>query len=282
MSKDLFWKLAGDAKLELGKRSLLMGILNVTPDSFSDGGKHLNLEAALARGEQMLEEGADIIDIGGESTRPGFEPVSADVEIERVVPVVRELRARRPNCILSVDTCKPEVAAASLEAGANIVNDVNGFLSETELATVSASFGSGVVLMRNGRLGEGAEPILDRIRASWERSLELAFDAGLKEAAIVLDPGIGFGTTRQEDLEILRGLDLLRSFGFPLLLGASRKRITAQPTGLPLELRLEPTLASSVAGVAAGIEIYRVHDVAAHVRALGLADLIYRGGDLDE
>jgi dihydropteroate synthase len=136
--------------------------------------------------------------------------------------------------------------------------------------------------MRNGRGCKRDGFILDRIRESWEASLEIAFEAGLKESAIMLDPGVGFGTTRREDLEILRGLDLLRSFGFPVLLGASRKRITAQPSGLPVGLRLEPTIVTTVAGVAAGVEVFRVHDVAANARAAGLADLIYRGGELDE
>ena len=136
--------------------------------------------------------------------------------------------------------------------------------------------------MRNGRDGKREGCVLDRIRESWEASLEIAFEAGVKESAIVLDPGVGFGTTRQEDLEILRGLDVLRSFGFPLLLGASRKRITAQPKGLPLGLRVESTIVTTVAGIAAGVEIFRVHDVAENARAVGLADLVYRGGELDE
>ncbi len=282
MSKKAIWNLAGGEQIEFGRQSLLVGILNVTPDSFSDGGKHLDPAGAVARAEAMFDSGATIVDIGGESTRPGFEPVSADVEVERVVPVVRALRERRSNCIISIDTMKAVVAEAALEAGANIVNDVNGFLSDPLLATVSAKYGAGVVLMRNGRGDEEDGPILDRIRGSWERSLRKAFDAGLKESSIVLDPGVGFGTTRREDLEILRGLDLLRSFGFPLLLGASRKRVTAQPLGLPVELRLESTIVTTIAGIASGVELFRVHDVAENARAASLADLIYRGGDLDE
>ncbi|MDQ8186462.1 dihydropteroate synthase [Pelagicoccus sp. SDUM812002] len=282
MIKRLVWSLAGGTRLELGEKSLLMGILNVTPDSFSDGGEHSSLAAAVARAESMFAAGACIVDVGGESTRPGFEPVSETEEIDRVVPVIREIRSRNSDCILSVDTTKFGVAEAALEAGANIINDVNGFLLAPGLAELAAKHEAGVVLMRNGREGLIDGSVLDRIRASWEASLEIAFEAGVKEAAIVLDPGIGFGTTRQDDLEILRGLDVLRTFGFPLLLGASRKRITAQPSGLPMELRLEPTIATTVTGIAAGVELFRVHDVAENARAAGLADLIYRGGDLNE
>ncbi len=259
-----------------------MGILNVTPDSFSDGGEHYELSAAVARAGAMFDEGATIVDIGGESTRPGYEPVSVEEEIRRVVPVIRELKAVRPDCILSIDTSKADVAEAALEAGVDIVNDVCGFLADPKLAEVSAAGEAGGVLMRNGRVGKSEGGILDRIRASWETSLEAAFAAGVAEKAIVLDPGVGFGTTRQEDLDILRGLDLLRSFGFPLLLGASRKRITALPLGGAVDQRLEATLASTVAGIAAGVDFFRVHDIAENGRAMGFADLIYRGGSLDE
>lgn len=281
MSDSLSWKFSG-GELELGVQTQLMGVLNVTPDSFSDGGQHFEVTAAVARAEAMFEEGASVVDVGGESTRPGFERVSIEDEIARVVPVIRELRRRRPECILSIDTSKSEVAEAALEAGASIVNDVCGFRGDSALALVVAKRFSGVVLMRNGRVGNEDGYVLDRIRLSWEESLEVAFGAGVKEAAIVLDPGVGFGTTRHEDLEILKGLDVLRSFGFPILLGASRKRITAQPFGLPVEQRLEPTIASTVAGIAAGIELFRVHDVAENARAAHFADLVYRGGSLDE
>lgn len=281
MANGTEWK-AGDARIPLGRRSLMVGILNVTPDSFSDGGEHASIEAAVVRAESMLDEGAALIDIGGESTRPGYEPVPIGVEIERVVPVVRELMERRPDCIVSVDTSKGEVAEAALSAGAKVVNDVCGFLESDKLAEASSEARAGVILMRNGRDGETEGTVLDRIRRSWEKSVAVAERAGIDGSSIVLDPGVGFGTTRQEDLEILRGLAELRAFGFPVMLGASRKRITAQPDGLVLRDRLEPTLATTVAGVAAGIELFRVHDVAENVRAAGLADLIYRGGDLNE
>lgn len=281
MSKPLCWRVGSQA-LSLGERSFIMGILNVTPDSFSDGGQHFGLEAAVSRAEAMFGQGAAVVDIGGESTRPGHDPVLAEEEIARVVPVIYELRRRVPDCILSIDTTKALVAEAALDAGAAIVNDVSGFFGDPALAELSGIRDAGVILMRNGRGGRTAGSVLDRIRRSWEESLEVAMEAGVRQDAVVLDPGVGFGTTRQEDLEILRGLDVLRSFGFPLLLGASRKRITAQPLGLPLELRGEPTIATTVAGISAGVDFFRVHDVAGNVRAAALADLIYRGGDLDE
>lgn len=281
MSNDVLWSAKG-RELLLGKASLIVGILNVTPDSFSDGGIHLDKEAAVQRALRMLEEGAAMIDIGGESTRPGYDQVEEEVEIERVVPVVKMLLEKRPDCIVSVDTTKPNVAAAVLQAGASVINDVTGFQGDSGMPEVVGQSKAGLILMYNDRLNQRKGTILDRIRESWEHSVDVALAAGIASRSIVLDPGIGFGTTRQEDLEILQGLELLRTFGFPLMLGASRKRITACPNDLPVEARLESTIATTVAGVAAGLELFRVHDVGANVRAVGLADLIFRGGRLDD
>lgn len=281
MASEQPWMLK-ENRMTLGEQSLVVGILNVTPDSFSDGGRYAGVEGAVRRAGEMLEEGAGIIDIGGESTRPGFEAVAEEEEIERVVPVIQAILVRYPDCIISVDTMKAKVAQAAVDEGALIVNDVSGLLQDAEMPDVAAHSKSGLILMRNGRFEAETGAILDRIRASWEHSVKLAVKNGVSEAAIVLDPGVGFGTTRQEDLEILQGLEVLRAFGFPMMLGTSRKRITSCPGGWPLDQRLETTLATSVAGAAAGIELFRVHDVAANVRALGMADLIYRGGKLDE
>lgn len=272
----------GEHEFELGERSLVVGILNVTPDSFSDGGDNVVLGDAVSSGLGMFEYGASLVDIGGESTRPGFTPVTVEDEIARVVPVIQELLVRRPNCILSIDTSKSSVAKAALKAGASVINDIWGLQADQDLAKVAASHSAGLILMRNGRDGRVNGAVVDRVRASWEKSIEIAADAGCPLESIVLDPGLGFGTTRQEDLEILQGLDVLRSFGFPLMLGASRKRITAEPHGLPLEERLEASLATTVVGIAAGVDLFRVHDVAEHARAIGLTDLIYRGGKLSE
>ncbi|MDQ8201600.1 dihydropteroate synthase [Pelagicoccus sp. SDUM812003] len=274
------WRL-GETSLMLGDRSLMMGILNVTPDSFSDGGRYDAVEPATRQALRLLEQGAAMVDVGGESTRPGFEPVSEKEEIRRVVPVIQAVLQRDPSAILSIDTSKAPVAAAAIEAGARIVNDVWGFQSDVEIASVAAQCGTGVALMRNGRGGGEGGSILEKVKRSWATSVEIALKAGVREEAIVLDPGIGFGTTRQEDLEIMRGLAELGAFGFPLLLGTSRKRITAMPLGLPVESRLPATVATTVAGIAAGVDVFRVHDVAENLRASLLADLIYRGGQLD-
>ena len=281
MAESRTWKVR-DRSLDLGGKTVIAGILNVTPDSFSDGGEHTDVSVAVGRAERMLDEGAALVDVGGESTRPGFAAVSIEEESDRVEPVIERIVERYPNCILSIDTSKSKVAHVALEAGARVINAVCGFRTDPEIAEVAAAFSAGAILMWNGRIELSEGSILDRIRRGWECSLGIALDAGVAESAIVLDPGIGFGTTRQEDLEVLRGLSELRGFGFPLMLGTSRKRITAEPLDLPLEQRLEPTLATAVAGIAAGVEIFRVHDVAEHARMAGLADLIYKGGDLDD
>ena len=272
-----FFQVRGEG-IACGASSRLLGILNVTPDSFSDGGRYAAVEEALARAGQLLDEGCWAVDVGGESTRPGFEAVSADEEIARVVPVIEGLLAQRPGALVSVDTSKAEVARAACRAGAAIVNDVWGFLKEPELAEVAVSFGASALLMSNQRDGGSSDPVLDRIRRNWERSLAIAARVGLPEQRIVLDPGLGFGTTREEDLEILRGLDRLAKFGFPLMLGASRKRITAEPMGISVDKRLEATLATTVVGISKGVDFFRVHDAAANRRAADMADLIYRQG----
>lgn len=281
METENYWK-CGEQSVTLGKHSVIVGILNVTPDSFSDGGSYALAEAAVGRALKMFDDGARVVDVGGESTRPGFEPVPESEEMDRVEPVIRSILKMSPHALLSVDTSKAAVARAALRAGARVVNDVWGFQKDAQLAGVAAEHRAGVVLMRNGREDHSGGSILDRIRESWERSVELALQAGIESERIALDPGLGFGTSRQEELEILRELGVLRAFGFPMMLGASRKRITAEPRGLALGQRMETTLATTVAGIAAGVEIFRVHDVAENVRAAGLADLIYRGGELHE
>ena len=278
-----------DARVQIGEssgtrfeRSQVVGILNMTPDSFSDGGQLANSQAAVAKALRLFDEGAELLDIGGESTRPGYQAVSAETEIERVLPVIEGVLEVRENCLISIDTTKLEVARRALQAGACIVNDINGFLLDRNLAELAAEKDAGVILMRNGRIDPGEQPILDAIKSSWEKSVAIAKRAGLEESKIVLDPGIGFGTTRNEDLEILRGLGDLRAFGFPLMLGASRKRIASVPLGLSVDARLETSLATVAAGIQAGVDYFRVHDVAETVRFASLADLIFRGGEIDE
>ncbi len=264
----------GNGIWQIGEQTGVVGILNVTPDSFSDGGEYLNIELAVSRGKAMVEQGADILDIGGESTRPGYEEVSVEEEISRVVPVIRALSTQESFPPISIDTTKLEVARASLKAGAGIVNDVWGFIRNPEMADVVAEYEASCILMHNARLGWRSECVLDSIKRSWEDSIFAANKAGVVENRIILDPGIGFTDTRDQDLAILRGLSELRTFGFPLMMGTSRKRITGVPMNLGLEDRLESTLATSALAAAAGVDFVRVHDVRENVRAVRMVDLI--------
>ncbi|MEM9158499.1 MAG: dihydropteroate synthase [Verrucomicrobiota bacterium] len=257
-------------------RSYVMGIFNATPDSFSDGGAYSGLDESVERLLAMFDEGAMMVDIGGESTRPGYAGVELEEEIARVAPLVEGLISRKGDALISVDTSKAKVAEAALAAGARVVNDVWGFRKDEALADVAAGAGASCVLMHNARLGWEADSVLESIKHYWEKSVGLATGAGVSEDRILLDPGIGFGTTREEDFEMLRGLNELREFGFPMVLGASRKRLTGDPFGLDVDERLETTLATSVAGVVAGVEFFRVHDVKENARALRMADAIYR------
>jgi len=267
------WR-AGAYRLPWGRRPLVMGILNATPDSFYDGDACADAAARASRGRALFEEGADIVDVGGESTRPGHRPVGEAEERERVLPAIEALSGQGDLGALSVDTSKASVAEAALRAGACIVNDVWGFRKDSALAEIVAAHGAGCVLMHNARGDWGSGGGLDAVKAGWEASLEIARRAGIPDEAIVLDPGIGFGTTREEDLKILRGIGELRAFGFPVLVGVSRKRVTGAEGDLPAEGRLETTLAASAIAAFQGAAIHRVHDVAANVRAVRMAALI--------
>jgi dihydropteroate synthase len=261
----------------IGKRTGIFGILNVTPDSFSDGGQYEGVDAALKQARRMTEEGADVLDVGGESTKPGFEEISVEEEIARVVPVIEAIVSDTSMPVVSIDTTKAAVARAALEAGAEIVNDIWGFQRDSEMAAVVAEYGASCVLMHNSRGGWRRDDVLDSITASWEESVSIAFKAGLSEDRIILDPGIGFTDTRDQDLEIIRNLGALRSIGFPMLLGISRKRITGEPFGLALGERLETTLATTSLGIGEGVDFVRVHDVKENVRVAKMTDLITRG-----
>lgn len=264
----------GSLLWRLGERTGISGILNVTPDSFSDGGQFSEAEAAESRGRQMALAGADIIDIGGESTRPGFERVESREEISRVIPVVESLCSIESFPPVSIDTTKLEVARAALESGATIVNDIEGFIGQPAMAELVAEKGASCILMHNSRQGGRSESVLDSIRLSWEVSVQIAKKAGIGEDRIILDPGIGFTDTREQDLTILRGLEALKAFGFPLMIGISKKRVTGLPMNLGLEDRLETTLATSAIGAFLGVDFVRVHDVVENVRAVRMADLI--------
>jgi len=265
----------GDFTLDFGLRTYIMGILNITPDSFSDGGDFTLLENSLAHASNMIDQGADIIDVGGESTRPGAEIVPDQVEIDRVVPFIKEYSSRF-SIPLSLDTSKSTVALAGLKAGANIINDVWGFQKDPKLANVTADFNVPVILMHNQVGTEYSGDIINAIKQFFDKSLKIAINAGINEDLIILDPGIGFGKTQFHNREVLARLGELNSLGFPILLGTSRKSIIGTILDLPPKDRLEGTLATSTMGIISGADILRVHDVLENRRVATVTDAIVR------
>jgi dihydropteroate synthase len=251
-----------------------MGILNATPDSFYDGGRHADLSAAVAQGRLLAAEGASVIDVGGQSTRPGHTEISAEEECARVVPLIAALR-RAVSVPLSVDTYKPAVARAALAAGAEILNDVHGFQGDPALPEIAAAARCGVVLMhQEASLRDDPGDPLPRVIAFLARSIEIAVRAGVARDRLVLDPGIGFGKTQAQNLTLLARLGELHVLGLPLLLGASRKSVLHHVLALPPEERLEATLTTTALGVAQGVAWFRVHDVQANLRAARMAHAI--------
>ncbi len=261
----------------LGGRTLVMGILNVTPDSFSDGGLFAGEAEAVAQAERLVAEGAAILDIGGESTRPGHVPVPAEEEQARVLPVIRAIAPRLPVPI-SIDTYKASTARLALEAGARIVNDVWGLQREPDIASVAAAHGAPVIIMHNR---ETIDPDLDIVAdmlAFFERSLTIAHRAGLADSEIVLDPGVGFGKSWNQHLEALRRLPEIRALGFPVLVGVSRKSLLGRlhdRETRPAD-RLTGSVAAHAVAATLGADIVRVHDVAAHVDAMRVVDAVMR------
>ncbi len=240
----------------------MVGILNLTPDSFSDGGDFTQIDVAVRHFHQMVNDGAELIDIGGESTRPGHVPVSADEEIVRVVPFIERIRAHT-DALISIDTSKAVVAEAALAAGADIVNDVWGARHDSEMASVIGRHGAACILMHNRPSEEaGVGDVIDAIRLYLEQSVQLVKDAGVRDDAIMLDPGLGFGKSYEENWEIMRRLPELVAMGYPILLGASRKSMIAKLLDLkdPKE-RLNATLATTALGIQAGVDFFRVHDI---------------------
>jgi dihydropteroate synthase len=271
------WQIpCGSRVLTLGERTVVMGILNVTPDSFSDGGRYNDVDRAVAHALEMLEQGADIIDVGGESTRPGHTPVDAAEEIRRVEPVIRAIREAAPHAILSIDTYKAEVAEVALKAGADIINDVWGLQRDPEMARVAARYQAPVVVMHNQEGTEYRDLVEDVIHFL-RRSIRIASEAGLPPELVIVDPGIGFGKTPEQNLDLLRDLARLRVLGRPILLGTSRKSTIGKVLGgLPPHERLEGTAATVAIGIANGAEIIRVHDVKEMKRVAVMTDAIVR------
>jgi dihydropteroate synthase len=265
--------------LVLGARPLVMGIVNVTPDSFSDGGLWFDPAAAIAHGEQLAREGADILDIGGESTRPNAAPVSTEDEIARVIPVIRAL-ARSTRQHLSIDTMKAPVARAAIEAGATVVNDVWGFQFDPDIARVAADAGVHCILMHNRRVDNPDVDMYGEVVDFLSRSIDIALKAGVRRERIVVDPGVGFGKTHAQSFEMIARLpDLRAHFGLPVLLGASRKRCIGVASGVEVASeRVAGSLAAHLWGAMHGADIVRVHDVAPHAQALGVLRAIEEAG----
>ncbi|HKZ02581.1 MAG TPA: dihydropteroate synthase [Pyrinomonadaceae bacterium] len=282
-SKTRKWQIRGGS-LTIGERTLVMGVLNITPDSFSDGAQFLEPDSAIRRAEQMLAEGVYIIDIGGESTRPGATAVTAEEEIRRVSGVIEEV-AKRTNVPISIDTTKSSVAAAALDSGAAIVNDVSALRFDKHIADVVAVIGAGLVLMHSlGTSGamHGLPPVTDimkEVRNSLSDSISLAELRGVRRESIVIDPGIGFGKTQEQNLELIARLDQVAHMfpDFPLLIGTSRKSFIGRILeGAGADERLHGTMASITAAVLRGADIVRVHDVSAAVETVRVVDELKR------
>ncbi len=284
----------GNRILNWGSRTYVMGILNITPDSFSGDGilaKDDIVEAAVDQARQFLADGADILDVGGESTRPGSQPVNAGEEIERVIPVIEALAKEFPDALISIDTYKTRVAEAAFKAGAHILNDVWALRADPELASVAAASGTPVILMHNrsnpasvevreqlgnAYHGSAYENLMDDIKRELLISVDLAVRAGVQGTRILLDPGIGFGKTREHNLELIDRLDEIRSLGYPVLLGPSRKSFIGFTLDLPPDQRIEGTAATVAIGIARGADIIRVHDVREMSRVAKMTDAIIR------
>lgn len=262
-------------EIEWGRKTLVMAIINATPDSFSGDGIGDDAERAAAMARQAAAEGADLIDLGGESTRPGHAPVSEVEELARVIPAIAAV-ASAVGLPISVDTSKASVAEAALDAGASIVNDVRGLLRDPELAAVVARRQVPVAIMHDV-VPEGSSDLVGNVIRELERRVELAVRAGVERGRIIVDPGFGFGKEWRENLELLNRLDELKALGLPILVGFSRKRTIGRVLGLPEGDRLEGTLATTAVAIARGADIVRVHDVKPNVRVARMTDAVVRG-----
>lgn len=292
----------GNYTFRWGSRTYVMGILNITPDSFSGDGilppspsgrgdRGEGVKAAVEQARDFLSNGADILDVGGESTRPGSQPVSAEAELERVIPVVSAIAQEFPDALISIDTYKARIAEAAVQAGAHILNDVWALRADPELASVAAALRVPVILMHNrsnpasvevraqlgnAYIGSEYQNLIEDVKRELLVSVELAVKAGVEESHIILDPGIGFGKTREHNLELIDRLDEIRALGFPILLGPSRKSFIGFTLDLPADQRVEGTAATVAVGIARGADIIRVHDVKEMARVAKMTDAITR------
>lgn len=259
---------------------VIMGILNVTPDSFSDGGRHNTLDAAHGQALRMVEQGAGIIDIGGESTRPGAVPVSAAEELARVIPIIRHI-GRRIGAPISIDTVKASIARAAVDAGAVIINDVTGMTSDPDMAATVAETGAAIVITyHRGTADETINAVAD-MRAFFDRAFDTAARAGIARDCIWLDPGVGFAKTARQNLEVIAGLEALSGYGCPVLVGLSRKSFIGHVTGRAVNDRLAGTLTAHLMALQRGARVLRVHDVAEHTDMLRLYQAIEGAGHED-
>ena len=265
----------GNKNFDLNNQILIMGILNVTPDSFSDGGQFNNLDASLKQVEKMIADGADLLDLGGESTRPGHTQISDTEEIDRVVPMITAIRDRF-DIPISIDTYKGAVGEAALKAGAHLVNDIWGFKYDPTLAAVTAKYKVPCILMHN-RDNQHYENLIAEIKTDLQASIDIALKAGIARDAIILDPGIGFGKDYAQNMETMYHLESLQSLGYPLLLGTSRKGFIGLTLDLPVTERVEGTVATTVIGIMKGVSIIRVHDVRENKRASQMTAGILKG-----
>lgn len=268
----------GKFTLNIHDKTFIMGILNITPDSFSDGGCYIDIENAVAHARNMIEQGADIIDIGGESTRPGSSPVTAEDEIERVIPVIKRLSSEL-DVPISIDTYKAEVAKQAIEAGATIINDVWGAKADPNMAKIAADYDVPIILMHN-RDNQNYDQLIPDMIADLMESVTIAKKAGVKDENIILDPGIGFAKTMADNLVVMRNLDAFGQLGYPLLLATSRKRFIGHVLDLPPTERMEGTGATVCLGIQKGCHIVRVHDVLEIARMAKMMDaMLGKGGD---
>lgn len=262
----------GSYTLDYSRKTLIMGILNITPDSFSDGGKYNQLEGVVERAKELVEAGADIIDIGGESTRPGYEEISVEEEIARVVPAIEAI-VKEVRIPLSIDTYKAEVAKHALEAGAHIINDIWGAKRDKEMASLAAEKDVPIILMHN-RDNENYDSFFRDCMNDLYESIAIAKAAGVRDDNIILDPGIGFAKSHEDNIEMMRHLNQLVAFGYPVLLGTSKKRMIANVLNLPVDERMEGTGATVCYGIQKGCQIMRVHDVKEMSRMAKMMDAL--------
>ncbi len=271
--------IIGNKSFDTQNQTYIMGILNVTPDSFSDGGKFNGLEKALAHAKQMIDEGVDIIDVGGESTRPGHSQISDEEEIQRVVPVIRALKDRY-DVPVSIDTYKSAVARAAIEAGADLVNDIWGFKYDPKMAPLVAETGVACCLMHNREKAE-YEDFLNDFMEDMRESVKIAKEAGVADDKIILDPGVGFAKSYEMNLEIIDRMEIMQKLAYPVLLGTSRKSVIGLTLDLPVTEREEGTLVTTVFGVAKKAAFVRVHDVEKNKRAIKMTKAILEAGSKD-